>query len=66
MPAIVGTLFSVLGKVLVSLGASLVTEKVMKKVVIFALESIAKKTETDVDDKLLKIAKEQWEEKKED
>lgn len=61
-----GTLFSVLGKVLVSLGASLVTEKVMKKVVIFALESIAKKTETDVDDKLLKIAKEQWEEKKED
>ena len=66
MPAIIGTLFSVLGKVLVSLGASLITEKVMKKVVIFALESIAKKTETDVDDKLLKIAKEQWEEKKED
>lgn len=49
-----------------SLGASLLTEKVLKKAVIYSLECIVKKTETDVDDKLLKIAKEQWEEKKED
>jgi len=66
MPVIVMTLFSVLGKVLMQLGTSLLTEKVLKKAIIFALESVAKRTETDIDDKLLKIAKEQWEEKKED
>jgi len=66
MPTIVVTLFSILGKVLLSLGSSLITERVLKKAVIYALECIVKKTETDVDDNLLKIAKEQWEEKKED
>jgi hypothetical protein len=66
MPAIILTLFSVLGKVLMQLGTSLLTEKVLKKAIIFALESVAKRTETDIDDKLLQIAKEQWEEKKED
>lgn len=66
MPAIILTLFSVLGKVLMQLGTSLLTEKVLKKAIIFALESVAKRTDTDIDDKLLQIAKEQWEEKKED
>jgi hypothetical protein len=66
MPAIIVTLFSVLGKVLMQLGTSLLTEKVLKKAIIYGLESVAKRTETDVDDKLLQIAKEQWEEKKED
>jgi len=66
MPAIILTLFSVLGKVLMQLGTSLLTEKVLKKAIIFALESVAKRTATDIDDKLLQIAKEQWEEKKED
>jgi hypothetical protein len=66
MPAIIVTLFSVLGKVLMQLGTSLLTEKVLKKAIIYGLESVAKRTETDIDDKLLQIAKEQWEEKKED
>lgn len=56
MPAI-GTL---LGKVLVNLGASLLTEKLLKKLVIFALENVVKRTKTDIDDKLLQMAKEEW------
>jgi hypothetical protein len=66
MPTIILTLFSVLGKVLLQLASSLLTEKVLKKAIIYGLESVAKRTETDIDDKLLQIAKEQWEEKKED
>lgn len=66
MPAIIVTLSSVLGKVLLQLATSLLTEKVLKKAIILALENVAKRTATDIDDKLLQIAKEQWEEKKED
>lgn len=57
MPAVI----SLLSKVLVNLGASLLTEKLLKKAIIFALENVVKRTKTDIDDKLLQMAKEEWE-----
>ena len=41
---------------------SLVTEKMVKKLIILGLEEIVKRTKTDADDKLLAMAKEEWEE----
>lgn len=53
-------MLSALGKIGVSLVSSLLTEAFLKKAVIIALEKLVKKTENDVDDKLLEAAKEAW------
>lgn len=49
------------GKVLLSLVTSLITEAVMKKVIILLLEKVSAKTENELDNQLLAIAKEAWE-----
>jgi hypothetical protein len=49
------------GKVLLSLVTSLLTETVLKKVIILLLEKVSAKTENDLDNQLLAIAKEAWE-----
>ena len=51
---------SALGKVLLSMLTSLLTEKFLKRSIILALEKISAKTKSDVDDQLLKYAKEAW------
>ena len=61
MPAIL----KVVGVSLANLGAALITEAFLKKIIIIALEKLVKKTETDVDDKILQLAKEAWNEAEE-
>lgn len=39
---------------------SLLTEKVIKGSVVIALEKVAHKTKSDVDDKLLELVKDAW------
>lgn len=56
MAPIIGTL----GSVLLSMLMSLLTEKFMKKALIAGLEALAKKTENEVDDKVVAAAKEAW------
>ena len=51
---------AVLGKVGMSLVMSLMTEAFIKKLLVAALEYLVKKTESDVDDKVLAAAKESW------
>jgi hypothetical protein len=64
-PAVLATVAAAvggaLGKVLLSLATSLLTEVVIKKVTILLLEKIAAKTENELDNQLLAIAKEAWE-----
>lgn len=66
-PALLLTIASAIGgtlaKVLASLGASLLTEAVVKRLIILTLEKVAAKTETDVDNQVLAICKEAWEPK---
>lgn len=62
MPAWLAPLLSTLGTTLISMLASLLTEKFLKKAAIVALEKIAASTETDVDNKLLEAAVEAWKE----
>lgn len=66
MPAILLTMLSALGKVLLSMVTALFTEKFLKTAIIHGLEKLSKKTESDLDDQLLVAAKEAWgwEEKK--
>lgn len=49
-----------LGKVGLSLLMSLLTETFIKKALIAALEQLVKKTQSDLDDKLLAAAKDAW------
>lgn len=60
MPAIFGTLASVLGGTLLKMVTTLMTERFIKSMVIQALEVIVKRTETKEDDKLLADAKKEW------
>jgi hypothetical protein len=64
-PAVLATIAAAVGgafgKVFLSLATSLLTEVVIKKVTILLLEKIAAKTESDLDNQLLVIAKEAWE-----
>ena len=48
------------GKVLLSLVTSLITEAVMKRVIILLLEKVSAKTANELDNQLLAIAKEAW------
>lgn len=66
MPSWVIGLGATAGKVLLGMAAELVTEKFLKSVIIYLLEYAVKKTKTDVDDKLLKHAKEAWNKAEED
>jgi hypothetical protein len=45
---------------------SLMTEKFLKKSIILGLEKVANKTKSDLDDQLLKYAKEAWGEQPKD
>ena len=49
-----------LGKVLLSLLTSLLTEPVLKKAIILLLEKVAARTATDIDNQLLAICEEAW------
>lgn len=60
MPVIISTILGILGKVGMSLLMSLLTEAFIKKAVIACLELLVKRTESDIDDKILKAAKEAW------
>lgn len=64
MPAILkATLVAILtalGKVLMSMLTSLMTEKFLKRAIIAGLEKVVDKTKSDLDDKLLAYAKEAW------
>lgn len=52
-------------KIIISLLLKLVSEKVLSKTVIIALEYLSEKTENKVDDKLVKVVKEALGEKEE-
>lgn len=47
-------------RTLTAIGMSLLTEAFIKRALIVALEKLAKKTQTDTDDKLVQAAKETW------
>jgi hypothetical protein len=49
-----------LGGIGMKLLMSLLTEAVIKRIIIIALEKLVAKTATDVDNKLLKVVKETW------
>lgn len=63
MPAWALTILSAVGTTLLGMLASLATEAFLKKAVILALRKLASKTESTVDDELLKAAEEAWEKK---
>lgn len=64
MPAVLKTvLFTILtalGKTLMAMLTSLMTEKFLKKAIIAGLEKVVDKTASDLDNQLLKYAKEAW------
>lgn len=64
MPVLLQTtlvaILTALGKVLLSMLTSLLTEKFLKKTIVLALEKIADKTASDLDNQLLTAAKEAW------
>lgn len=51
---------ALVGGVLLNMLMGLLTEKFLKKLIISALQYIVSKTETDVDNQLLKAAEEAW------
>lgn len=51
---------SILTSTLLSMGTKLLTEKFVKLLIVKLLEIIVKRTQTDVDDKLLAEAKKSW------
>lgn len=66
MHPIVATLLAALGKTLLGLLMSLMTEKFLKKTIIASLEKIVDRTQNDLDNKILAAAKEAWEDKPSD
>lgn len=60
MHPIVATILATLGKTLLGLLMSLMTEKFIKKTIIASLEKIVDKTQSDLDNKILSAAKEAW------
>lgn len=60
MPLLLAPLFKVLGSVLMSLFTGLLTEAFLRKALVLGLEKLVKRTESDVDDKLLAEAKKSW------
>lgn len=64
MHPIVATILATLGKVLLGLLTSLLTEKFLKKTIIAFLEKVVDRTQSDLDNKILAAAKEAWGEDK--
>ena len=64
MPAVLMTVLTALGaalgKTLLHLLTSLMTEKFFKTAIVAGLEKLVKRTQNDLDDKLLQAAKEAW------
>lgn len=60
MPQVLLTLLSTLGKVLMSLLASLLTETFLKRTILAGVETLSKKTAADFDDKLVAAMREAW------
>lgn len=60
MPAFLGQAAALVGGVLVSMAAQLMTERFIKRMVVQALEAIVKRTETPEDNRLLDEAKRAW------
>lgn len=64
MPAVLVTILtalgSALGKTLLHLLTSLMTEKFFKTAIVAGLEKLVKRTQNDLDDQLLQAAKEAW------
>jgi hypothetical protein len=56
MPAILQGVLSVL----MSLGMKLLTETVLKKVIVIGMEAVVKRTENPEDDKLVQTIKQAW------
>ena len=63
MGPVIMTMLAAVGKILLSLLTSLLTEKFLKKTVIVVLEKVVNKTESDLDNQILAAAKEAWEDK---
>lgn len=51
---------AVFGKVLLNLLASLLTETVMKRLIVFGLKKVVDKTQSDADNQILAICLEAW------
>ena len=47
-------------KMTISLISTLLTQGVLKQIIVLGLEKVALKTKSDVDDKLLAIVKKEW------
>jgi hypothetical protein len=60
MSPIVATILATVGKSLLAMLMSLLTERFLKKSIIAVLEELADKTQSDLDNKLLAAAKEAW------
>lgn len=60
MPVIAAQLLAMLGHLGIQLLMALLTEDVLKKVIILGLEKLSAATKNDTDDKLLAIAKQAW------
>lgn len=58
--AILSTLGAALGKTLLHLLTSLMTEKFFKTAIVAGLEKLVKRTQSNFDDQLLQAAKEAW------
>lgn len=60
MPVWIAAALGALGKVAISLLMSLMTESFIKSMIVHALQSLAKKTASDADDKLVNDIKTAW------
>lgn len=60
MPVFLAQAGTLIGGVLMSMAAQLLTERFLKRLVVQALEAVVKKTETDEDNKVLEEAKKAW------
>ena len=54
------TILLALGKVLLSILMSLLTESFIKKLIVHGLEKLASLTETDADNKIVRDIREEW------
>lgn len=57
---VLGSVGKVLGKVLLGMATSLMTEALMKKLIVMALEKMVAKTETEIDNQILLECKKAW------
>lgn len=60
MNAIIMPILSAAGKMLLGILASALSENLVKNMIIIGLEKLSKKTDTDVDDRLLATLRSDW------